>query len=164
MDCSPPGSTVHGISQAGILEWGVISFSSRSSWPRDQTHISCIAGRFITTEPPGKPIWAKVGTEWGRSPPAGTRPGMHISTLGTSCTLGTTSMEDPEGLGVRGIDRIAHGLGHCSWGWLGKALAPHSNTLAWKIPRTEEPGRLQSMGSLRVGHGWVTSLSLFTFF
>ena len=34
---------------------------------------------------------------------------------------------------------------------------------AWKIPWTEEPGRLQSMGSLRVGHDWVTSLSLFTF-
>ena len=33
-----------------------------------------------------------------------------------------------------------------------KAMAPHSSTLAWKIPRTEEPGRLQSMGSLRVGH------------
>ena len=33
-----------------------------------------------------------------------------------------------------------------------KALAPHSSTLAWKIPRTEEPGRLQSMGSLRVRH------------
>ena len=42
-------------------------------------------------------------------------------------------------------------------------LAPHSSTLAWKIPRTEEPGRLQSMGSLRVGHNWATSLSLFTF-
>ena len=33
-----------------------------------------------------------------------------------------------------------------------KAMAPHSSTLAWKIPRTEEPDRLQSMGSLRVGH------------
>ena len=42
-------------------------------------------------------------------------------------------------------------------------MAPHSSTLAWKIPWTEEPGRLQSMGSLRVGHNWVTSLSLFTF-
>ena len=39
----------------------------------------------------------------------------------------------------------------------------HANTLTWRIPRTEEPGRLQSMGSLRVGHGWATSLSLFTF-
>ena len=39
-------------------------------------------------------------------------------------------------------------------------MAPHSSTLAWKIPWTEEPGRLQSMGSLRVRHDWVTSLSL----
>ena len=44
-----------------------------------------------------------------------------------------------------------------------KAMAPHSSTLAWKLPWTEEPGRLQSMGLLRVGHDWVTSLSLFTF-
>ena len=44
-----------------------------------------------------------------------------------------------------------------------KAMVPHSSTLAWKIPWTEEPGRLQSMRSLRVGHNWVTSLSLFTF-
>ena len=44
-----------------------------------------------------------------------------------------------------------------------KAMAPHSSTLAWKIPWTKEPGRLQSMGSLRVGHDWVTSLSLLTF-
>ena len=44
-----------------------------------------------------------------------------------------------------------------------KATAIHSGTLAWKIPRTEEPGGLQSMGSLRVGHDWMTSLSLFTF-
>ena len=35
---------------------------------------------------------------------------------------------------------------------LGKAMAPHSSTLAWKIPWKEEPGKLQSMGSLRVGH------------
>ena len=44
-----------------------------------------------------------------------------------------------------------------------KAMAPHSSTLAWKIPWTEELGGLQSMGSLRVGLDWVTSLSLFTF-
>ena len=42
-------------------------------------------------------------------------------------------------------------------------MAPHSSTLAWKIPWMEEPGRLQSMGLLRVGHDWATSLSLFTF-
>ena len=44
-----------------------------------------------------------------------------------------------------------------------KAMASHSSTLAWKIPWMEEPGRLQPMGSLRVGHDWVTSLSVFTF-
>ena len=46
---------------------------------------------------------------------------------------------------------------------LEKAMAPHSSTLAWKIPWMEEPGRLQFLGWLRVGHDWVTSLSLFTF-
>ena len=44
-----------------------------------------------------------------------------------------------------------------------KALGTHSSTLACKIPWTEEPGRLQSMGSWRVGHDWATSLSLFIF-
>ena len=42
-------------------------------------------------------------------------------------------------------------------------MAPHSSTLAWQIPCTEEPGRLQSMGSLGAGHDEVTSVSLFTF-
>ena len=44
-----------------------------------------------------------------------------------------------------------------------KVMACHSSTLAWKIPWTQEPGGLQSLGSLGVGHDWVTSLSLFTF-
>ena len=44
-----------------------------------------------------------------------------------------------------------------------EAMATHSSTLAWKIPWTEEPGRLQSMGSRRVRHDWAISLSLFTF-
>ena len=47
--------------------------------------------------------------------------------------------------------------------WMEKAMAPHSSALAWKIPWTEEPGWLQSMGSLGVGHDWATSLSLFAF-
>ena len=42
-------------------------------------------------------------------------------------------------------------------------MVTHSSTLAWKIPWTEEPGRLQSMGSVRVRHDWATSLSLFPF-
>ena len=51
MDCSPPGSSVHGILQARRLEWVTISFSSRSSWPRDRTLFSCITGQFFT-------VWA----------------------------------------------------------------------------------------------------------
>ena len=56
MDCSPPGSSVHGVSQARRLEWVSISFSRASSWPRDWTWVSCI-GRWIlyhqaTWEPP----------------------------------------------------------------------------------------------------------------
>ena len=49
------------------------------------------------------------------------------------------------------------------WEAVEKAMAPHSSTLAWKIPWTEETGGLQSMGLLRVGHDCATSLSLFTF-
>ena len=50
MDCSPPVSSVHGISQAGKLEWVAISSSRGSSQPRDWTHVSCLAGGFFTTE------------------------------------------------------------------------------------------------------------------
>ena len=51
-NCSLPGSSVHGILQARLLEWIAIPFSRASSWPRDQTQVSCIVGRFFT-------IWAK---------------------------------------------------------------------------------------------------------
>ena len=51
MDCSPPGSSVHGILQARILEWVAISFSRGSSRSRDWTWVSCLAGGFFTTEP-----------------------------------------------------------------------------------------------------------------
>ena len=56
INCSPPGSSVHEISQTRILEWVAISFSKGSSQPRDWTWVSCIAGRFFTAEPPGKPL------------------------------------------------------------------------------------------------------------
>ena len=55
MDCSPPGSSVHGILQARILEWVAIPFFRGSSWSRDQTQAPWIVGTFCTTEPPGKP-------------------------------------------------------------------------------------------------------------
>ena len=100
MDCSPPGSSVHGTSHARILEWVAISFSGDLPDPGMEPTSPALAGGFFTTKLPEKPE---------------------------------------------------------------KAMAPHSSTLAWKIPWMEEPGRLQSMRSLRVGHSWATSLSLFTF-
>ena len=81
MDCSLPGSSVHGIFQARVLEWGAIAFSNS----------------VIYDDLNGKEIIAP-----------------------------SSAME--------------------------KAMAPHSSTIAWKIPWTGEPGGLQSVGSHRVGH------------
>ena len=68
MDCSPAGSSVHRISQARILERIAISFSRASSWPRDWSHVSCIAGRFFTIEPPESPIFTLFSFySWGCS-------------------------------------------------------------------------------------------------
>ena len=56
VDCSPPGSSVHGMLWARILEWVAMPSSRGSSRPRDQTHISCIGKQILYTESPGKPI------------------------------------------------------------------------------------------------------------
>ena len=78
MDCSPPGSSVHVILQARILEWVAIPCLRESSPPRDQTQVSCIAGRFYT-------VWATredldVGNQqpkiWGRG---AQQPSIHSS-------------------------------------------------------------------------------------
>jgi len=68
MDCSPPGSSVHAIFQARILERVAISFSRGSSGPRNRTQVSCIAGGFLhyqqillLTELQGKPLWPYMG-------------------------------------------------------------------------------------------------------
>ena len=112
--CSPPGFSVRGIPQARILEWVAIPFFRGSSGCRDRTwvwKISCTAGRFFT-------VWA-----------------------------------------TREVYDIREGKKSFSFYSL-RFSAPHSSTLAWKVPWMEEPDRLQSMGSLRVGHDWATSLSL----
>ena len=71
-------------------------------------------------------------------------------------------------LGIAMKADLSQSCGHCwifhiCWHIAEKAIATHSSTLAWKIPWTEKPGRLQSMGLGRVRHDWATSLSLFTF-
>ena len=57
MDCSPPGSSVHGILQARVLEWVATPFSRGSAWPRDRTRFSCTAGGFFT-------VWATREALW----------------------------------------------------------------------------------------------------
>ena len=100
---------------------GYISFSRRSSQPRDQTWVSSIVGRLY-----------------------------RLSHQGSSCSY--INLYNNPFIFIQNYDYEVE-----------KAMAPHSSTLAWKIPWMEEPGGLQSMRSLRVGHDWVTSLSLFHF-
>ena len=79
-------------------------------------------------------------------------PSFHIATYKQNCWVT-----------VRHMFNFTPYLATTQYCHLEKAMAPHSSTPAWKTPWTEEPGGLQSMGSLRVRHDWVTSLSLFTF-
>ena len=107
MDCNPPGSFVHGILQARILEW----------------------------EPFPSP---------GYLPNPGIEPGFPPLLLETSLVAHTVKH-----LPTMRETRVQ------SLGWkdlLEKEMATHSTILAWRIPWTEEPCRLQSMGSQRVGH------------
>ena len=62
MDCSLPGSSVHAILQARILEWVAIPFSRGSSWPRDRTQVSRIAGQFFTIWATRK-AWRQAGNQ-----------------------------------------------------------------------------------------------------
>ena len=76
----------------------------------------------------------------------------HLASCSGSSRSELLTLPGTEPLGIT----LSHILGE-------KAMATHPSTLAWKIPWTEEPGGLQSMGSLRVRHDWAISLSLFTF-
>ena len=72
MDCSPPGSSVHGIFQPRILEWVAISFSRGSSWPRDRTRVSHIVGRCFTIQATREArrahsFYMTPGAEWSKS-------------------------------------------------------------------------------------------------
>ena len=67
MDYSPPGSSVHGIFQARVLEWVAISSSRESSWPRDQTRVSCgscLAGGFFTRSATRETTYMQVLSNW----------------------------------------------------------------------------------------------------
>ena len=100
-------------------------------------------------------VWFENASFW-KKPPASSNWAVPVC-IPTRTVTNESSASSPALAVVSGLD-----LDHLK-GMSEKAMAPHSSTLAWKIPWTEEPGRLQSMGSLGVGHDWVTSLSLFTF-
>ena len=122
MDCSPPVSSAHGISQARILEWVAISYSMGSSRPRGQTHcLSCIGRRILY-----------YSITW--EAPLHLAMSLHIC-FGTSQVAQTVKH-----LPIMWETPVQ------SLGWedlLEKEMAAHSSILAWKM---EEPGRLQSMG------------------
>ena len=168
MDCSPSGSTVHGILQARILEWVALSFSMGSSRPRDQTCTFCI-GKLVFHYWATRRAFADFQTGKGwitvfflESHSFLLRPPTEVA----SWAVALLSVEHFGNLwGFLFIERENSVLAFSGRVLVlsEKAMAPHSSTLAWKIPWTEEPGRLQSMGSLRIGHNWATSLSLFTF-
>ena len=154
MDFSPPGFSVRGILQTRILEWVAIPFSRGSSWLRDQTQVSCIAGRFFTT-------WATREAQWLCNSLS-----MYLISLSSLSHAFSWFMH------VSGKSHGQRSLVGCSpWGHWGrtrlsdftftfhfhaleKEMATHSSVLAWGIPGTGEPGGLPSMGSHRVGHDW----------
>ena len=112
MDCSLPGSSIHGIFQARVLEWGAIAFSSKVA---SQDYIS----NQCQSQDLNLAILASLVAQRLKHLPAMWE--TWVQSLG---------QEDP----------------------LEKEMATHSSILAWRIPWTEEPGGLQSTGSLRVEH------------
>ena len=118
MDCSPPGSSVHGTLQARILEWIAMPSSRGCSQPKDQTQVSLHLPHWqVSSVPLAAPEKTSLVAQ------------MIKNAMWETWVL-SLGWEDP----------------------LEEGMATHSSTPAWRIPRTEEPGGLQSMGSQRVRH------------
>ena len=141
MDCSLPGSSVHGILQARLLECVVNPLSRGSSWARDRTWVFLIAGRFLT-------VWA-----------TGEAPVGFILVKMASIFLFKKSFNEVQSVySQAGTSQVAQQLrlsapsaGVQVWSLV---MTSHSSVLAWRIPGMGEPGGLPSMGSHRVGHDW----------
>ena len=130
MDCSPPGSSIHEIFQARILEWVAISFSRGSFQSRDWTGVSCIAGKcFYHLSHQGSPIYCY--RQW-------------FIYMWFYCAVKNLPAVQETQIQFLGWEDP-----------LEKEMATHSSILAWKISWTEEPDGVQSMGSQRVRHDWV---------
>ena len=172
VDSSPPGSSLHGISQARILGWVAISFSKESSWCRDRTHISsigrqilyCWATREVLQRPQFKAIWNVFRCATSRPSTEGVIyvPSLMLklkwnsNTLATSCEE-LTHWKRPwcwEGLGAgEGDNREWDGwmASPTRWTW----VWVNSGSWWW----TGRPGVLRFTGSQRVGHDGATELT-----
>ena len=134
MDCSLPDSSVCGIFQARVLEWVAISFSRRSSQPRDRTWVSRIAGRRFT-------IWATREARESLN---------YVIISGDiiqHASLITQQVKNPPAIQETQETR-AWSLGPDDT--LEEEMATHCSILASEIPWTGEPGRLWSMGSQKL--------------
>ena len=150
MDCSLPGSSVHGISQARILEWVAILFSRGSFWPRDQTRVSCIGRRILycwaTREVvfPYPPLWTNQSNicwanEWAIDPSIikilscdDSSLRMDVLCLPAVNPLDASSPSSPVGLDAQ------NDSGHCQrspWVERGGQNLLHWKTVGWKNRR-----------------------------
>ena len=156
MNCSPSGSSVCGILQAKILKWVAIPFSRRSSGPRDWTHVE-----------PRSPALHADSTVWATSPICEAILNIFVFCFTVYICLFIYSVCTG---GISLVAQVVKNLPAMQETWvqsldredpLEKGMATHSSILAWRIPWTEEPGRLQSTGSQRVGHNWATNTCSF---
>ena len=130
-----------------------------------------LAGGFFTTEPPGKLLDGALRNKYIQTPSIQSRYSRYFSSETSNSLISIFISVNEiciwflETMMIFSYSTARYRSTICIVLELNteKAMTPHSSTLAWKFPWMEEPGRLQSMGSLRVGPYWATSLSLFTF-
>ena len=136
MDCRLPGSSLHEIFQARILEWVAMPSSWRSSQPRDWIQVSWIAESACNAGDPGSIPGLGRSTGEGIGYPLqyswASRVAQQVKNLPAMLEIQVWSLGQEESLEME--------------------MATHSRILPWEIPWTEEPGRLQSTGSQRIGH------------
>ena len=150
--CDPMDWTVHGILQARILKQVAFPFSRGSSQPRDWIHIALKADS-LPAEPQGKPRileWVTYPFSSGSSRPRNWTGVTYIAGgFFTNWAIRETLMQDTQVQSPRSTQVKEDPLE--------KEMATHSSILAWRTLWTEEPSGLQSMGSERVRHDWVTN-------
>jgi len=168
MHYSPPGFSVHGILQARILEWVAISFfrgifqtqGLNPGLPHCRQILYCLSHQGSDGHTVN--YWLTQDSNPGSLIPEG-----EVKAKEWEVKESCPTLWDPMDYTVHGIlqARILEGVAFLfSRGssqprdWTQMEMATHSSTLAWKIPRMEEPGGLQSMGLQRVEHDWVTWL------